>query len=1259
MYSLKNNILQSSTKQLKKIRPEEITMRPHLPILLMLFLMINTAAQADVIPTSGKYYETTEDIKVKVMGGFLTLQRTWIDGQWHFNRHWNRLRIVRNLEDNSIKEIDRNGDIYVKADDAGKLFRFGKKETIAVTESGYRWQDRKGNWINFDSEGYFLKYGDRNNVSVTLQYDEQKRLSGVLDHFNEQMLWYSYNEQNQLVEIHDYTQRKVRYAYTGDKLSSVFDLRGNEWKYAYGGNNLISKTDPENHATQFSYNANNQLIKIEDELGVWREYGYDYDKTKDEFYFWEKDSESKTQENWYDSKGSPVKVLVNGNLILTAKSDGESRVVNDQGGGEERINYDEFGNIESILNFDGSVNYYKHEIKFSNIQEFSVNGKSMEVCYYDSRGNLIEKIKGDLSKDFKNISYEYDQFGNQIKIIEHGKSNSDDAITYNYYDEKGNLTSSIDPEGRVETKQYNAKGDLSSHTDANGYQLTKSYDNFGNLLEENYHSGRGRSLKYNKIGLLVEESKSDLLVKKNAYNSRGFLVKSAFIDGSEKVYRRDGEGRLLNILDEEGVVPISYKYDLSGRISSISEGNNNSIVFEYSGAWGINYLNPIRVSYSSFVRNYYYDRNYRISSIKDFSDNGYRSVEYGYDYLGRLAVKKIGDKSELYLYDSLNNLIKVTYPSGRESQYAYDTRGNLIKFIDASGSAYGFSYDKSNLLVKSTRPMGQFLSFEYDRAKNLISVLDQEGKRSVFEFDTRKNIVSIEYFDDKLSATENKVLFSYNDLNKLSSYSDFYSGARYMYDNRERKIKESFEYNGRFVDINYTFYKNGLRKSMEFPDGDVVHYRYDASNKISYIGLSNGESINFVNYNWNNIAKIAYPGGVLVGYSYDSFYRLSGMSLSFDNLNSSNVEYGYDEQDNLISRRDSSDFLYFYDHDNRIERVQKNGVDVENYDYDDNGNILAGTGMFSKASYNSNNEIYSADEGDFSFNKRGELVSHTKHGITTNFSYNIKGDLIGLKNDTLKLKISYDPFSRPVTKNDNGKITYFLNNDDGLVAELDDDLSIKYKFGFKPGSGWNTDPVFLKKDTMTYYYNNDYQKKPRVIFDSHGKEVWKAEYSSYGIPYIKNNLIESGFRLSGQYDVFNGVAYHNLNRVYIPSIGRYIQTDPLSFVKMFELYSGNLQERLSINQNGYSYANDNPVNRADPYGLFDELNGWDLVSSFFSCSVFFGVTVPNPIVSIPISLICTPLMYYYGPSPTAAFREIQTCMYNFKQKLSDCMVGSC
>ena len=62
-------------------------MRPHLPILLMLFLMINTAAQADVIPTSGKYYETTEDIKVKVMGGFLTLQRTWIDGQWHFNRH--------------------------------------------------------------------------------------------------------------------------------------------------------------------------------------------------------------------------------------------------------------------------------------------------------------------------------------------------------------------------------------------------------------------------------------------------------------------------------------------------------------------------------------------------------------------------------------------------------------------------------------------------------------------------------------------------------------------------------------------------------------------------------------------------------------------------------------------------------------------------------------------------------------------------------------------------------------------------------------------------------------------------------------------------------------------------------------------------------------------------------------------------------------------------------------------------------------------
>ena len=101
--------------------------------------------------TSGEYVESTIDIQVKVMGGQVAVERTWRDGAWHLNRHWDALGIQRDALDGAITSIDRNGDVYEPAANDPDLFRFGKRRGIEVTAGGFRWSDRAGNWIDFDT----------------------------------------------------------------------------------------------------------------------------------------------------------------------------------------------------------------------------------------------------------------------------------------------------------------------------------------------------------------------------------------------------------------------------------------------------------------------------------------------------------------------------------------------------------------------------------------------------------------------------------------------------------------------------------------------------------------------------------------------------------------------------------------------------------------------------------------------------------------------------------------------------------------------------------------------------------------------------------------------------------------------------------------------------------------------------------------------------------------------------------------------------
>ena len=109
------------------------------------------------------------------------------------------------------------------------------------------------------------------------------------------------------------------------------------------------------------------------------------------------------------------------------------------------------------------------------------------------------------------------------------------------------------------------------------------------------------------------------------------------------------------------------------------------------------------------------------------------------------------------------------------------------------------------------------------------------------------------------------------------------------------------------------------------------------------------------------------------------------------------------------------------------------------------------------------------------------------------------------------------------------------------------------------------------------YVHNNHLATPQTLTDANQQIVWKvASQTPFGIVGINHDadgddyLVEFNLRFPGQYyDKETGLNY-NYFRDYDPSIGRYIQSDPIG---------------LDGGINTYAYVEGNPLSYIDPYGL--------------------------------------------------------------------------
>ena len=186
------------------------------------------------------------------------------------------------------------------------------------------------------------------------------------------------------------------------------------------------------------------------------------------------------------------------------------------------------------------------------------------------------------------------------------------------------------------------------------------------------------------------------------------------------------------------------------------------------------------------------------------------------------------------------------------------------------------------------------------------------------------------------------------------------------------------------------------------------------------------------------------------------------------------------------------------------------------------------------------------DDTSYVYDDNGNMIQKTVAGVVTNYVYNTEDRLTEVRDGSGSLISSYyyDPFGRRLWKEVAGARTYFHYADEGLIGEYDATGAEIKTYGYKPGSTWTTDPLFMKVGTEYYFYHNDHLGTPQKMTGVNGAVVWSVR-SIVLLGRLKLMLastVVNNLRFPGQYEDDETGLHYNCFRYYDPTSGRYLTT---------------------------------------------------------------------------------------------------------------------
>lgn len=893
--------------------------------------------------------------------------------------------------------------------------------------------------------------------------------------------------------------------------------------------NVIKTTDALGNVTEYGYNLAGALESTTDGETAERNLPYTVNYTYNGLGQKVKESHQGSEYEYaYDGAGNLLKTVVNGVTKSSATYDllNHALTVTDGKGNTTIQTWNAFGKISSAVTpGDGTVD------------------SNTTIYQYDVLGNL----KYILDSMGKVTTYAYDGLGRNTQVITSDQAGSQKIATAAAYDANWNVLTQTDGNGNKTTYAYDALNRIISSTNAIGQTTTYTYDADGNLTTQKDYLGNTTTKVYDGINRLAEVRDSyGNVIQQLLYNDANAQTSSYDALHNRTQYLYDKNLRQAGTVDGEGITT-STSYDTRGNIIMKTDGNGN-------------------------LTKYYYDGENRLTSVVDALGN---TTTYTYDVNGNVISQTDGNgNTTTYTYDAVNLRVSKTDPEGtgdaaKTETYTYYANGLMATKTDRNGITTSYTYDVFGRLT-SEDAGGEVQSYTYDANNNLLTITDATGTTTRTYDALNRNI-------SKTVPVIGRSVYAYDLASDVEG-----SYAEKTTDPKGNVTLKTYDRVGRlaFVTVGeetteYSYYANGNRSRVTYPDGTKESYSYNKNNQVIRLvnAKADGTVISSYRYTYdragNQLTKTEEKGTTT--YTYDTLNRLSSVTEPGGKITS----YTYDGAGNRKTETVQTGMVgytivYQYNSLNRLISTASTSGDYTKYIYDNNGNQVSKTSGKVKSISSGEKTVDDMVDFDLIIRKGGSYG--TGAGEISVYTYDHYNRLTGFKDEDTTASYQYNAQGYRTVKTVNGTVTNYLYEVDKVVLETDADNKTKAVQVY--GSALFFRKVTESSGTQSYYYLYNAHGDVTVLIGADGEIAATYDYDAFGNLLSKTGSTANYIMYAGyQKDDESGLYYLN-TRYYDSAIARFITEDDTKYTKK--------NDPLSLNL--YTYCHNEPIMYTDPSG---------------------------------------------------------------------------
>jgi RHS repeat-associated protein len=546
-------------------------------------------------------------------------------------------------------------------------------------------------------------------------------------------------------------------------------------------------------------------------------------------------------------------------------------------------------------------------------------------------------------------------------------------------------------------------------------------------------------------------------------------------------------------------------------------------------------------------------------------------------------------------HDPEGHLLAIRHPDGTSTRFSYDTEGRMVALTDRAGATNHYLRTDEGDLRGFVDPLGRETAYVLDDEGGVQAIVFPDGSRQEYVLDPATNAITLGLRDGsvviKEMDSEDRVrALTWRDGSRIELQYDT-SGKIQLARGPGGEISRTFDAAGNLLteagpNGQFTFFRDpdGRLVRLTTPDGESIDYEYDPDGRVSLMRDPDGRENRF-SYNLEGeVSEIRYGNGLVERQEYGRLGRRLRSSLTDAQgrfITEQACEYDLSARLTGISdswgasAADRRTRRFEYDPEGRLvaESVGDAHRITARYRYDLKGNLIDDNGTPIEIGFL--DEPIQRGSAGITYDPQGNVVEVPGPQGPVRCVWGPEGLLRETRIGTRTIRYEYDALGRRILKTDGVAIWHYRWAGQQLLFE--DCLSnsaavpVRRHYLYLPGSDI---PLAFRERDRCFWLLTDARGAIVGALDERGRMAWRASYDSFGNARVDISEIRQPWRLVGHYEDEETGLFYNFARYYCPWQKSYLSRDPSWY---------------EVGVSNYSYANNDPWNRVDPYGFASRL----------------------------------------------------------------------